>query len=183
MPDGTIAPYAARLSLEAESLCRAFAEHIEQSPDGELESLKEWASKLPGNMLRLAGLLHFWAEARPLDSAISGQTMNTAIILAAVMVEHCKAAFAFMGADEKLEAAKRILAWIKKPRPEPLREFSARDCWRGVRGSFEHMAEVQAGLDILEDRSFIAEFTRDSSGPGRPSRLYQVNPDVIGGEK
>jgi putative DNA primase/helicase len=99
------------------------------------------------------------------------------------MVEHCKAAFALMGADEKLEAAKRILAWIKKPGPEPLREFTARDCWQGVRGSFEHMAEVQAGLEILEDRAFIAELTRDSSGPGRPSRFYQVNPGILGAGK
>lgn len=178
MPDGTIEPHAVRLSSEAESLRRDFAEHVEISmrPDGQLESLKEWASKLPGNMLRLAGLLHFWAEDRPQDSAISGQTMNTAITLAAVMAEHCRAAFQLMRADDAVECAKAILKWLTSER---LNSFTARACLRKIEGRWPKMEQVDLGLAILEDRGYIQPEVVESPKRGRPSRGYLVNPALI----
>jgi hypothetical protein len=88
-----------------------------------------------------------------------------------------------MGADEKIEAAKRILEWLTKPRAERMSAFTARDCWQAVRGRFQHMAEVQAGLDVLEERVFIAKALPPQSKAGRPSQKYLVNPEIFGGTK
>jgi hypothetical protein len=181
-PEGITVPHSIRLSSDAERLRRAFAEHVEKSmrEGGELEPLREWAAKLPGNATRIAGLLHLWAEDSPLNSAISGQTMNAAITIAAILVDHARNAFGLMGADESIEGAKKILHWIQATHPET---FTGRECLRAIRGSFPKMEQVLPALAILQDRGWIAEESGAAkTGPGRkPSTRYIITPKIFRG--
>lgn len=185
-PDGSVVPHSIPLAPGAESVRRALASHVEShmQSGGELEGVKDWANKLTGNATRLAGLLHFFASDSPLASPISETTMNTAATMAAVLVDHAKAAFSLMGDDASTTAAKRVLGWIKTLPDGDRTQFTSRECWRRFQGSFSSMAEVNAALSVLEERSFIAKWTE--TGPakrGRPSQIWRVHPAVYGGEQ
>ena len=160
---------------------RAFAAHVEKNlrPDGELDALRDWGNKLPGNATRLAGLLHFFASDSAISEPISGETMLTALKLSAILVDHAKAAFALMGEDASVTAAKRVLEWIVRNQADA---FTGRECWQGVRGRFSKMEEVNAALNNLEERGYVARaVAQDSKKPGRPSQVWKAHPQVIGG--
>lgn len=57
---GRIIPKQLRLSSEAHAEWKVFARQVEGHlrPSGEFEHLKDWAGKLPGAVLRVAGLFH-----------------------------------------------------------------------------------------------------------------------------
>lgn len=173
-------PHSIMLSPGAENIRRTLASHVEvnMQSGGELEGIKDWGNKLPGNATRIAGLLHFFAADSPLTTLIHESTMNVAATIAAVLVDHAKAAFSLMGDDISTVAAKRVLEWIRTFSGE----FTGRECWRRFQGSFACMAEVNAALSLLEERGFIAKWTPE--GPtkrGRPSQVWKVHPAIRGG--
>jgi len=174
-----------RLTPEAEQTRLALAQHIETKmrPGEELAHIRDWAGKLVGNTTRLAGVLHFFKHDDGLATKIDNETMQCAAYLAGVMVDHARAAFGLMGADPDIECAKTIAEWIARPRPEPLEQFTGRDCFNSLRGRFQKMPEINAGLNILEERFFIRKITERAVKVGRPTQLYQVNPALFGGAK
>jgi hypothetical protein len=179
-PPVGIVPLPVCLSPEAEDLRRVLATHIEvQSREGgELESMREWASKLPGNILRVAGQLHCFTHDIPQAVRITRETIYAAIEIASALIQHAKCAFALMGADPNIECAKKILAWLKRT---GLAEFSGRDCLNALKGIYRRMPQITAGLTVLEERNYIARCDVPASGRvGRPaSPVYRVNPKVF----
>lgn len=175
-------PYPLRLTPEAECLRLEFARYIEENlrEGGELETLKEWASKLSGNTLRITGLLHFYTHDNAIATLISAETIKTAIVISYILIEHAKAAFALMGANLNIECAKKILAWIKRSRDTCVPKFTGRDCLNALKSRYSRMAQINEGLAILEERHFIATTIKTSTGKaGRPaSQTYVVNPAI-----
>ena len=185
MADGSIVPHELRLSAEANDIRRAFASYIEVSmkPGGELESMRDWANKIPGNAVRMSGLLHFFASGSPLATPITGETMEAAVTIAAIMVDHAKMAFALMEDNPAITGAKRILKWIREDVGDR-GQFTSRECWQRFKSSYENMDEVKLHLSMLEDRGFIAEASPDTSGRrGRPSQVWLIHPSIKGGSK
>jgi hypothetical protein len=103
--------------------------------------------------------------------------MEKALDIAALCVDHAKAAFELMGSDQKNECAKHILKWIKR---EGAGNFTARGCGQAVKGRYKRMTEVNEGLVILDERFFIRKKTCAEGGAGRPSQGYEVNPQLWG---
>ncbi|WP_369793225.1 DUF3987 domain-containing protein, partial [Halobacillus sp. BBL2006] len=91
---------------------------------GELSEMKEWGSKLAGQIIRIAGLLHVaeHVQALPLDAIniervptqIHGEIFTKANQLSSYFIEHAKAAYGCMGADEGTQDAKYLLEVIKR---------------------------------------------------------------------
>ena len=179
---GHSAPHNIQLSAGANAVRLAMAQYIEENmrEGGELDGIKDWASKLTGNTLRLAGVLHFYEHENALTMPISQKTMETAAYIAGVLVDHAKAAFSLMKANPALQCAKKIAVWITRSRPEPMLSFTGRDCLNALRGTYPTMDEINEGLAILEGRYFITKDARPKK-VGRPSELYLVNPELFGG--
>lgn len=138
---------------------------------GDLEALREWASKLAGHTVRLAGLLHL-AE-HPKDGvrmAISEDTMKRAVTLGRYYVAHAMAAFGVMRAHPLLDSARAVLAWIGDRDG-----FRLRDVHRGLQRRFNSAEEVAATLTLLEDHGYVRRIEAASTG-GRKPVLYAVNP-------
>lgn len=180
-------PLRLELSQDAYRLWLDFAAGVEKglAPGGEFEGMSDWGGKLPGAVARIAGLFHLIGHERPAEARIDGETMRRAAYMGAFLAAHAKAAYDLMGADDRLEGGKRVLEWIRR---RALQQFSARDCFHGVRGQtsiFTHMEVVQAALEELEDRGFIRSLPPErAGGPGRkPSPQYQVNPATLRGVK
>jgi replicative DNA helicase len=149
---------------------------------GDLHYMGDWAGKLAGAAVRVAGLLHM-AETlgqNGQNGQITDNEMARGIRLAHYLLAHAQAAYAEIGADPALDAAKTILRWIEKA-GEPT--FTRRDCYRGVRGPlFKSADDCDAPLRLLVDHGFIRDVeTPERSGAGRkPSPAYEVNPAALG---
>lgn len=169
--------YEIRLSDDAYRGWVAFAEQVERElrDGGTFENIRDWAGKLPGQAIRIAGIYHVAVEPEPMKRPISGNTMRQALTLAAVLADHALLAFNFMGADPAVECGKRIWRWITDTRPEI---FKARDAYQAIKGKYPKMDQVNAGLRVLVERAYIRPMPdQDRSGSGRkPSPAFEVNP-------
>lgn len=79
---------------------------------GELADLSDWASKLVGATVRLAGLIHVFSRETE-GRVITVESMRGAIKLAEYFLAHAMCAFDIMaGRDAELEPARRVLGLI-----------------------------------------------------------------------
>ena len=167
-----------RLSPDAQAVWNGFADDVEHilRPGAKLEHLVDWGSKLPGSVARISGLLHF-AEHGPagIGKPISPHSVINACMIGGYFIEHALASFGIMKEDARLTAARKILDYIKRNKPE---KFKGRDVIRHT--AFETMGEVNPGLIILTERGYILPVTRTpEKGIGRPeSDSYSVNPKI-----
>lgn len=179
--DGEHTSYIIDLEPEAYKTWCGFDQIIEQElrPGGDYEFARDWAGKFPGQVIRLAGLLHASTTPNPHKTPIDNTTMISALSIARVLSEHAMMAFELMGTDEPTECAKAILAWIRRDQVQTL---SPRDALEKVKGRFKTMDKVKKGLDILCERYYLRRIEKEYSGKGRPpSENYVVNPSVSGG--
>jgi len=174
---GASDPFVIRLSDDARREWCEFAERVEVSmrPQGQYEHIKDWAGKLPGAALRVAGLFHCVQHApkQPWAVEISLKTMTDAVTVLAVLSQHALAVFDLMGEDSALDSARKLWRWIKQGRR---RTFTARDCFQHLRGTFHRMAELEPAFSVLCERGYLIPQEDQRPGPGRPSRPFIVNP-------
>ena len=173
-------PDTITLSGEADSLLTAFAEEVEPKLIKEYAEFADWAGKLVGNTLRIAGLLcraemyigHDFLETPP-PLVVQGGTMEKAISLGRYFLSHAQAAFSALPEDAMTANAGKILKMIAE---RGLKEFDRRTAMRFCR-TFKTVAEIQPVLDFLEDYGYIAAQPSKASGNGRPPLPgYTVNP-------
>ena len=174
-------PEEITLTPEADEILEAFSYEVESKLKTEYADMADWAGKLVGAVLRIAGVLcrasvyrsnGFLESNDPLivDAAI----MQNAIAIGRYYTEHSAAAFSLMGADALVKQSEYMLDAICK---SGLMEFTRRDIMRLCR-SFKTADEVQPVLNHLTEYGYIAPKTSDAqSGKGRPTgQAYLVNP-------
>lgn len=174
-------PRIIRVSDKAYRLWMDFS--LEQEPklrEGEAFSgIKDWASKLPGNAARIAGLIHIAKYAHKPNLSeleIEDNTMLGALEIADTLRQHALITFGMMYADPDLENAKYILSWIKR---KDLMTFSQRDCHHDLQHRFKKVDHLRPALQILTERHYIAgppETPKKEGKGGRPSLRFLVNP-------
>ncbi|MBI3770341.1 MAG: DUF3987 domain-containing protein [Deltaproteobacteria bacterium] len=181
-PDGKSSPHMLRLDESARAALTGFAEKLEPqlAEHGELATMTDWAGKLVGAVVRLAGLLHIGErtdDVAPWESPIGRRTMRRAINLGRYYLAHARAAFAEMGADPEVENARHVLSWIERAGIE---SFTKRDAFQATKGRFKRVSALEPVLQILVEHGYIrAQAPRTHTGPGRPaSQRYDVNPAV-----
>lgn len=175
-------PETITLSDDAEKLLIAFAEEIEPKLVSDYAELADWAGKLIGNTLRIAGLLcragtyrsHEFLDV-PEPLTVDGRTIANAIRLGRYFLNHAQAAYSVLPEDTMFKQASRILTMLKERR---LQEFDRRAAMRYCR-TFKTVAEIQPVLDFLDDYGYIARQPEKAVSPGRPPLpKYSVNPWV-----
>jgi hypothetical protein len=174
------APYELTLSPEAERLRLDFAAWLEPQldPTAELGHINDWAGKLAGQVLRIAGNLHLADhvdEKAPWEKPIAEGTMQRAITIGLYLIDHARAAFSLMGSDPVIADARYILAWITRTQKQ---EFTRRDLFEGTKGRFKEVRALALPLEFLIRHGYIRERDpMERSGPGRkPSTTFEVNP-------
>ena len=164
----------------------AFSEGVERAlrPYGDFFGMRDWGGKLPGGVARLAGVFHVLSHENPVRVKISLDTVEQAVYVGSVLIEHARMAYDMMGADPALERAKVCLDWIQKKHKE---RFSFREIQQLLKNrvAFSGSESLDLALTELESRSFIAAIPRASNpGPGRtPKPDYVVNPATLRGPK
>ncbi len=157
-----------------------FSEKLEQGQanGGEYEEIKDWAAKMPGGVLRLAGLFHV-ADLGTLatDMPVNRDTMLKAVDLMLLLIEHIRAFLGLSGHDKPIEDAKAVWAWIEK---EKLTDFKGSKAHNKFNTRFPRVEQLEEALDVLKGRELIHGPYEKSNGKGRPSKFYRVNPKALG---
>jgi replicative DNA helicase len=172
------------MSPEAVERFRAYGREIERElvdDDSPLSEFVTWGSKLPGQMLRLAGCLHLLAHGEldtpdPSTIPMSAETVERAIEIAEYFKAHTLSMFVTRTPAIRREEV--VLEWIKQ-NGSP--EFHPRNLYRSKRRQFdEDMKALHETLGQLEDLGWIRGVMRRTGRPGRPPEVYQVNPYLWG---
>jgi hypothetical protein len=167
-----------KLSDTAQDLWSEFHNDIEREmrPGGSLEYLPDWGSKLPGAVARIAGILHFAENGiKAVDIPISAGIVGASCVIGGYFKEHALATFELMQADPRIEAAKKILDYLKRRNPQ---RFSGRDVLTN-KNCFKTMEDIMPGLKILVERGYIREVEVGRPVTGRPrATTYEVNPKI-----
>lgn len=157
----------------------------------EMGALTDWASKLTGQLVRIAGLLTLYSN--PAATTIADEHMVNAIAMSDYFISHAWRAYDLMGDDVygQLEPARAVHAWLRKRAADleregrhPLTPFTVRDVQRGLNGrQWVEAGGADAILDALaslKDYGWIAEAAEaERKGPGRPpAQTYLIHPWV-----
>lgn len=175
-------PAVIQLTPEADTALQHFQERTEPklaARGGSLGHVSDWASKLPGAAVRIAGLLHLAehldrGHARP----VAADTMRAALTLADYFAGHALAVFDRMGANDTAERARAVLDVLKASQSS---EISKRDLFAKVsRSEFPTVAELDSALNLLEDHGYVRALPVLRTGTrGRPpSPRYLIHPDL-----
>lgn len=167
--------------LEIEELARQLEPRL--GPDGDLDSVRDWAGKSVGAVVRVIGLLHLAANSvYSVDSVgvisishgggsveIRGETSE----LHTYLLSHSLRAFRSMGADPTLQAAKKLWGWASK-----LERFTKREAQVGNRATFKKASDLDAPLQVLVEHGFIRPRKQaERTGAGQPpSPSFETNP-------
>ena len=174
-------PEMITLSAEADAMLESYSNEVESKLKTEYADFADWAGKLVGAVLRIAGLLCrasalrfnvFGNEFAPL--IVDETIMSNAIKIGRYFTEHTAAAFSLMGADMLVKQSEYVLDTICK---NGLVEFSKRDIMRLCR-TFKTADSIQPVLNHLIDYGYLATKSNDAATTkGRPTgQVYLVNP-------
>ncbi|GAX60551.1 hypothetical protein SCALIN_C13_0063 [Candidatus Scalindua japonica] len=159
------------LSSEAHVAWDEFHDDIEaeMKPGKQMSAMKDWGSKLPGAVARIAGLLHYAEKGQQAtNNPISVNVVNGSAVIGAYYREHALATFGLMNESPEIESAKRILEYLIHHKPYT---FTGRDVLRH-KYALKTMGEVTPGLKLLIERSYIKEIE------GTRTATFEVNPII-----
>jgi len=176
--DGREHPRQLILDADALDYWLAFSEFIEskQGPNGEYETIQDWTGKLPGAALRIAGILHV-VEHGLSTFTINQSTMEKALDLAELLIQHAQAAFELMGADQITDDAKAIFQWITN---KNLKQFTKNDIRKDLKGRWTKQERLNKALDDLQSRDILGKSFKIKTN-GRHATVYPVNPLIFEG--
>src|SRR5262249_43029170 len=118
---------------------------------GALAPIAEWAKRLAGTTLRIAGLLHAWESD---GREIAGDTMAAAIEIARWLVPQAGAALVQLGAaDDDCDDLERAVLRMARS----AEEFSGRSAWQRLRKTCERPGKLRRALADLVSRGYLTE--------------------------
>ena len=171
-------PKIITLSDKTYAVLKEFAEKIEPMLIDELADIVDFAGKFVGSVLRIAGLLYI-AERLPFtaDELILDECfMRSAITIGEYFLEHAKAAYQLMGADENMKNAEYILQKIIK---NHISQATKTELVRICR-KFKSTEQMTESLKILVDYNYLREVEQEYNGAGRrPENIYITNPQIF----
>lgn len=168
-----------RLSDGADKLAETYYHWIESRLTNELEEIEDWAGKLHGNTMRIAGILHVVKyKVSSVNTLLEESTMKSAIEIGKYYLEHSKMAFDIMGLSDPQEVkeAKYIISRLGTNDKNDLNDFiNKRDAIRLCQ-RYTSLEEMEPGLKCLEEHGYIA-IVKETKGRGRPSEKIYINPE------
>jgi len=179
-------PSCLYLEGAAEQAWISFAEEHEYRLNGSDEfthhSMRSWAERFPGQMLRVLSLLHIAEHLQTADSLeglpaeITVETINRLIQHSEYFINQAKTAFGLMRSDARLDEAKYLLSIILADKEEVIKK---QDLWKKTKGKFTTAYNLDNTLSVLADHGYIRMIEAPSpSGLGRKGMVIQKHPNI-----
>jgi hypothetical protein len=173
--NGACQPWRLKFSDEAYLAWKKFQRDVEEMmrEGGKLERLRDWGSKLPGAVVRLAGIFHA-VVVKDLtgNPVISHDTIERAIKLGTALIDHALAVFDLMERDPTFEGAQKILEWIRRGKRK---SFTQRECFCAHQKRFRRVAAIRPALELLVEHAYLRRAPK-TPAPNRPSEVFEVHP-------
>ena len=171
------------LSSEAYQAFSDFYISLESCLLEELNYMQDWAGKLHGMVLRIAGVLHATENLGNTDVLpVSLQTMAAAISIGNYYLAHAKVAYDEMGFNTTVDDALYLLSKIKlycadKESAQGAISISKRELLRLSR-RFHKADDMQPALSLLIEAGYLRQRISNSGNQGRNSAILEINPYV-----
>jgi hypothetical protein len=163
-----LAPRPLPLSTEARQLWCAFADHVEKAiaPNGELETVRGFANKLPEHAARLAAVLTL---VRNIDAGeIVSAEMGAGIALAEHYAAEASRMFGASRIHADLRLAQRLLDWFLIQWTEP--NISLPDIYQRSLNAIGDKATAARLVGILEEHGWLARIAQGAVVAGQRRR-------------
>jgi hypothetical protein len=170
-------PHVLELDFPSRDMFHNFRQEIERElrPDGKLFACRGWGGKLAGYTLRLAGLMHVAEHGNASHLIIQKATMEKAVTVARLLMEHAVAAYNMMGADPETNDAKELLEWLKTKKVDRLTKTDIIKAMHNRKmGKKDRLAKA---LGVLVDRNILSVPHTDNT-TRKPKDVYFINPDI-----
>lgn len=168
------------LGAKAYSMLKSYFELLEPELKTSLEDMQDWAGKLVGAALRIAGILHCMMFGKSADQySVAQKTMMNAIAVANYFMDHAKACYQLMGVDEDIQHAKHVL---KKLEQNPQVQYKKHDIYKMCRNShIKVVNDIEPLLEILVLHNYLNEvLPHEVDRTGRkPATIYKLNPEYF----
>ncbi|WP_286944783.1 YfjI family protein [Acetobacterium sp. UBA5834] len=172
-------PQIIKLSEEATAAYRLFYEDIEnrQQVGNDLSTMTDFASKLHGAVLRIAGILHCMGyESLLNDDPVSMETMANAMDIGGYFLNHSMNAYDLMGADDQMKQVRFVL---RKLEQNPQEQYKKHDLYILCRNSkIKVTADINPYVDLLVEYGYLQEAVQPKEKRvGRKADIiYKLNP-------
>ncbi len=174
---GCLRPADLTLSREAYAAFQEFRcwHEPQLTHDGSMGDFRDWGSKLPGAVLRIAGLLHLAMHNEPERLPITVDTLTQAVRLGAYFTDHARVMYRVMAGRSSESDARQVLDAIRTLANEesPVPRWRLHRALRGRR-ALARAADLKAPLDLLEEYGWI-RCTRKPTA-GRDGEHLHLNP-------
>ncbi|MBO1702728.1 YfjI family protein [Eubacterium callanderi] len=174
----TLEPKPRQLELKdsAQMAYMAYETVFERRLKGDMKDIRDWGSKLGGEMLRLVGILHCAAHPHAiLETPVAKETVDQAYKLARYFGEYARIIYNMgEGMDPNMGVCRRIVELV---RAQGLKTFSKTELFGISRMGCKKISDLLPYLNILEDYGYLrsGQFTNGN----RTFTGYQVNPAVF----
>lgn len=168
-----------KLSGGATDAYRLFYEDIEkrQQEGNDLSCMTDFASKLHGAVLRIAGILHCMDYESLINNVpVNMETMANAMDIGGYFLKHSMNAYDLMGADDQMKQVRFVL---RKLEQNPQEQYKKNEILIMCRNPMIKVtADLEPILEILIDNSYLFEIKPDDrKRTGRKSAaIYKLNP-------
>ena len=175
----TASPQILDLDPAAHAVFSALRQDIEDrlKDDGDLRPVSGFASKLPGDIARIALCLELMQNSSA--TVVTGATMTAACNWAEFLIAHHKAALGQASERPERRHARRLIASLGR---NPVVDLTSRDVFRRLQNTTDltTMADLQPVLADLVATNHIRPIpAAKPEVPGHPSsQRYEVNPLV-----
>ncbi|WP_195540255.1 YfjI family protein [Eubacterium maltosivorans] len=174
----TLEPKPKQLELKdsAQMAYMAYETLFERRLKGDMKDIRDWGSKLGGEMLRLVGILHCAAHPDAImETPVSHETVDKAYKLAKYFSEYARIIYNMGdGMDPNMRVCRRIVDVLQA---QGLKTFSKTELFGISRMGCKKISDLLPYLNILEDYGYLksGQFTNGN----RTFTGYQVNPAVL----
>lgn len=168
-----------KLSDEAYFKFIEFNEFLENQLLENLYDMNDWAGKLLGIALRLAGNLHVVNNYSTYNFEINEQIMESAIKLSKYFLSHAQNVYSIIGTNAEYIKAKRIIRILKSKNIKGT--IKRHDIYRLVRGSgINKVKDIFEPCNLLIELGYFRQLDQIYNGSGRkPDILIELNPLVF----
>lgn len=162
--------------------CESIETRLREGQD--LYAMRAWASKLTGRVARIAAVLHCYAHPCTIQDGqtIDEQIMDYAIGLSPYLVAHAKATYQILNLSVDVKIARKILRTLENyTELTGSTQISKGELWGRIKNSdksIQTVTSIAEALDILIDHNYIRQVDAERK-PGRPSEIYELNPDYF----
>lgn len=170
-------PHILTLETPAKLAFDTFRAEIERElrADGKMFICRGWGGKLAGYTLRLAGLMHIAEHGGAQNLIIRNSTIQNAMQLARLLMEHTVVVYGLMGMDDETKDAKDVLEWLRTISKSRLTKSEIINAMRNRNMGKKN--RLDKALSLLIERNVLSVSHTDFS-TRKPTDVYFINPEI-----